>query len=320
MQRVGPYQLERQIGRGGLGVVYRARDERSGASVALKLLSQPAADAVAARRLAREFNALSVIAHPNVVRVLDAGVHEDTPFLVMEHVDGLPLRAWMELETASDEPTEPVSVPTAEALPSWLDDEPDSLPARRRPPAAQQLPPVTPERLLALSDPGRTRRLRTALAQVSDGLAFIHARGLIHRDVKPSNVLIDDSGRAKLVDFGLVKIAARTGHTTAAGQVVGTYRYMSPEQAKGGAIDSRSDLYALGAVLYELLTDRPPHEDTRTVQLLEAIVHGEVVPLEKANPHADRTLGALAMGLLQKHPDRRPQTAEEVAALLRAGC
>ncbi len=346
LQRIGPYRLTRIIGRGGLGVVYRALDTRTQAEVALKLLTQPAKDTTAARRLAREFRALSGIQHRHIVRVLDAGAHEEMPYLVMELVDGLPLRAW--LDARFDEPgwrprapldDESVSV-TRSASPPLGDDsgaglhpprdeatapesaEPDSLPPHRRPwtsprPDASHPEPVPLSVREALNRPRRVQKLRRVVTQLAEGLTCIHGHGLVHRDLKPSNVLVAPGGCAKLVDFGLVKVARSGGDTTAAGHLVGTYRYMSPEQARSGPVDGRSDLYALGSVLFEMLCGRPPFAQRQVTALLEAIVHEPPPAPATLNPEVDPALADLAWDLLRKNPEERVQTAAEVAERLR---
>lgn len=321
------------MGRGGLGVVYEAFAD--GERIALKLLNQSASDTIAARRLAREFRELSVIEHRNVVRVLDAGVHEDHPYLVMEYVDGSPLRRYLDYHWNDSSyrmkpppPPEDSSSITRDATISepglaWLnaEEEPDSLPspvrAARR--TAPQLVEALPKELQgALNKPSRLLRLRDVIAQICDGLACIHARGLVHRDVKPSNVLVDEESCAKLVDFGLVKRTLQTGNTTAVGQVVGTYRYMSPEQARGGRVDGRSDLYSVGSVLYEMLSSRPPFLQTRTPDLLHAIVYETPPPVRSLNTSADPVLADIAERLLHKSPDARFASAVEVARRIRA--
>jgi serine/threonine protein kinase len=345
LRRIGPYRIARLVGRGGLGVVYYALDERTTKPVALKLLNRPSEDSTAARRLAREFHALREIDHRNIVRVLDAGVHEDVPFLVMEYVDGLALRSWLDasFDDAEYSPRPPpaprdesVSISQSnlprdssdslDSAPAWLfgDGEPDSIPGvhparlSSQPPEAARVA-LGPELLARLNRPARLLRLRDITAQLADGLAFIHARGLVHRDLKPSNILVAEGGCAKLVDFGLVKVRSREGNTTATGHVVGTWRYMSPEQARGEPVDGRSDLYALGSVLFEMLCGQPPFAHTQTAALLQAIVHRAPPTPESLNPEADPLLSKIAMRLLRKDPEDRFQTAEEVARRLRAG-
>ncbi len=346
LTRVGPYRITRVVGRGGLGIVYHAVDARTGTEVALKLLNRPAEDPTAARRLAREFRALSGLEHRNIVRVLDAGAFDEVPYLVMEFVDGLSLRSWLDATyddpdwaprppPAPEEstsisrsdgyvpPDEERSASSANDEPPWAsEDEPDSVPShlRIRPAAgpATVIDPLPKDARDALNRPRRLGKLRDVAAQLADGLAFIHARGLVHRDLKPSNILVATGGCAKLVDFGLVKVARSNGHTTATGHVVGTYRYMSPEQARSAQVDGRSDLYALGGVLFEMLCGRPPFAQTQTAALLEAIVHDPPPAPARLNPEVDQALAGIALELLQKSPAERIQSADEVARRLRA--
>jgi serine/threonine protein kinase len=175
---------------------------------------------------------------------------------------------------------------------------------------------LTDEEQVEQNNPDRLHALCEALAQVCDGLSFIHSRGLLHRDVKPGNILVRQDRRATLVDFGLAK-RMTDAEITDHGHVVGTYRYMSPEQARGETLDRRSDLYALGVTLYELLAGRPPFTHRNQLELLEAIIYQEPPEIARINPGAPAPLVRLAERLLQKRPEDRPQNAAEVALLLR---
>ncbi len=334
MRQLGPYSLSVLIGRGGLGAVYKGIDTRTGAQVAVKVLHRSSDSGVASRRLAREFRALREVNHPNIIRVLDAGTDEGTAYLVMELIDGLLLRSWLDarfddpawtprvgsvdVHDGSESGSRSRSAVTGEP-PAELPEEADSVPGHRRPAAkagASDEPAVLAEAArLELNRPLRLKKLRSALVQMSSALELIHSHGLVHRDIKPSNVLVADGGRIKLLDFGLVKDRSGDGDTTATGNVVGTYRYLSPEQARGEAVDERSDLYSLGCLLYEMLCGRPPFMQRQTSALFDAILN-RAAPLPSAfNPEVDAGLAALAVWLLSKRPEARPQSASE---LLRA--
>jgi len=319
----GPFRLEKQVGRGGLGAVYRAVDSRTGGTVALKMLP-PGTDPSATRRLRREFDALRHFSHPNIVRVLDMGEADGVPWLSMEFVDGMVLREWLEV-AAQPQPLEPE--PVFGDAPEGVDldvlfEEPDSgallaaAKARRYRLETGIEAMLTPEEQVEQNNPERLWALCESLAQVCDGLSFIHARGLLHRDVKPSNILVTPTRRATLVDFGLLKRMSDE-NITDAGRVVGTYRYMSPEQARGEPLDRRSDLYSIGATLWELLAGRPAFPQQNQLELLEAIIYKEPPDLARINPGAPSALRNLAARLLAKRPIERPESAAEVALLLR---
>jgi serine/threonine protein kinase len=357
---VGPYEVLSVIGRGGIGTVYRARHRETGREAAVKLLGPPpACDPTAARRLAREFEALQGLDHPNIVRVFDAGVHEGYSFLAMELVDGLDLRSYLspalddafpgarppstpaprgfELDAWSDEPeTESLLLPQdpprlggPEAIRAFaaLMEEPETDPqgpggARgnedrsRSLPALADVRPVSPALLERLNGRGRVARLADALRQVCEGLAYVHGRGLVHRDLKPSNIMVDDARRVRLMDFGLVKLAGESVALTQHGRVVGTYRYMAPEQARGEPVDHRADLYSVGVILFELLCGRAPFTTRRASELWEQIVAVPAPRVLSLNPGADPVLARVAERLLAKDPLERYQEAAEIAAEL----
>ncbi|MFH5803223.1 WD40 repeat domain-containing serine/threonine protein kinase [Alienimonas sp. DA493] len=260
----GNYHVLEPVGRGGMGVVWRARDRRLDRIVAVKALTPAlAADPVARRRFVREARAAAAVTHPHVVTIHAVEPDGPTPFLVMEYVAGRSLKEKLD----ADGPLE----------------------------------------------------LRETLrigAQTAAGLAAAHERGLIHRDVKPGNVLLENGvERVKLTDFGLAR-AADDAALTQTGQIAGTPQFMSPEQAEGRAVDHRSDLFSLGAVLYAMCAGRPPFRGESTVAVLRRVCDELPRPLREANPEVPPWLAALIERLLSKNPDDRFQSAAEVAALL----
>ncbi len=347
--------IQSVLGRGGVGTVYRAHHRKNGRAAAVKILGPaPVVDANAARRLAREYEVLRSLDHPNVVRVFDTGVHEGWSWMAMELVEGLDLRTWLSPTLDDDEPlvrldrvmerdapsasgpsvTAPAcsseqsgSVDRGGAGPDALRalaqmlDEPDTQPERdfhvpsrhRESGAPCGRLPLPPEASAVLNRPARIRRLTGALAQVLGALGYVHRRGLVHRDLKPTNIMVDDDRRARIMDFGLVK-PLDSGDTTltGTGKIVGTYRYMSPEQVQGKAVDERSDLYSLGVILYELLAARPPFMARDPAELWREILHERPPPLSDLNPDIDPGLARITDRLLLKEPSQRYRSAEAV--------
>ncbi|HUM12193.1 MAG TPA: protein kinase [Myxococcaceae bacterium] len=367
---IGPYRVLDTLGSGGAGTVYRALDRRTGEPVALKLLSTgPALDPRAARRLAREFETLAELSHPNVVKVFDTGVHHGYPYLAMELVEGLTLRNYLELDLsgagtpvirpatrtgdepsvpwndtdtgefgpapftlstfAEEPPSEEVSYSTGPASVRALADaadEPDTQESREvsvsetlHAPPVEQAPaepmPRAPD-LTALNRPERTGRLKDAMTQLASALSYIHGHGLVHRDLKPSNVMVDEDRLVRLMDFGLAKFLADDGAVTADGRLVGTFRYMAPEQILGEGLDARADLYSLGVILYEMLTGRTPFDARTPHELWQKVLETDAAQVGSINPGADAALARIAHRLLRKEPAERFQTAEEVAEAL----
>ncbi len=325
----------------------------------MKLLGPaPALDPMAARRLAREFETLQELKHPNIVRVFEAGVAEGYSFLAMELVEGMDLRTYLspsldadapqgatvpppgqhaggfDLEQLALEPDTESLLPVerafrgAQEIREFADvaGEPDTDPTARDwppheaapepwPQAASAPEPLAPHLLEALNRPSRVRRLEHVMRQVCKALAFVHGRGFVHRDLKPSNIMVDDRRRARLMDFGLVKSMEQAG-LTQTGRVVGTYLYMSPEQAQGLAVDGRSDLYSLGVILYELLCGRPPRRVRAPGRPWQETVSEATPAVRSVNPQVDERLAQIADRLLCRDPAERFQTAGEVLAAM----
>ena len=354
---IGPWEIVSVIGRGGVGVVYKTIHRTTRRLAALKLLGPaPVVDPRAARRLAREFEVLQRLDHPNVVRVYEAGVHEGYSYLAMELVEGLDLRAFLspvldetralatpstdasllsasgsfaaEGEAVAEEVAGDGSELGADAIRTLatMMEEPETAPdgfhplLHAAPHLGERPPPRHPlslELAAALNRPRRMQRLSTALQQVLSGLDYIHHHELVHRDLKPSNIMVDDHRVARLMDFGLVKNDDEGAEPlTGSGRVVGTYRYMSPEQAQGHLVDERSDLYSLGVILYELLSAAPPFTASDPAVLWQQILHDEPAPLATLNPGVDPTLAAVAEKCLAKEPAARFGSAAEILAVL----
>ncbi|MBS0204730.1 MAG: serine/threonine protein kinase [Planctomycetes bacterium] len=261
--RLGQYEILEEVGRGGMGVVYKARDPDQNRFVAIKVLhGSVLTDKIARRRFVREARAASAVDHRNVVklyRVEDSPV----PYMVMEFVDGPSLRAHMLRKGCLDLGTV----------------------------------------------------LKIGL-QIAKGLEASHARGVVHRDVKPANIVLDiPSGRAKLTDFGLAQIEGDI-RLTLPGFTTGTPAFMSPEQASGASVDHRSDLFSLGSVMYAMATGQSPFEDDQTCAALDLVVTRNPQSPQIVNPDIPASLSNLIRRLHAKRANERPATATEVVQIL----
>ncbi len=264
---IGQYRIIEKIGEGGMGAVWKARDEKLGRFAALKFLSK-VGDPARRARFDLEARAASSLNHPGIVTIYDLIDHGDQTCIAMELIGG-----------------------------QTLD---------------QMIPKggLRPEELIRLA------------IQIADALATAHKAGIVHRDLKPANVIVTPEGRAKLLDFGLAKLAqlaAGDGQTqtiaegdTAEGTILGTVNYMSPEQAQGKPVDSRGDIFSLGAVLYEMATGRKAFQGDTTISTITAILRDEPKPLSGELGAVPRELERVISRCLRKEPDRRFQTALDV--------
>jgi predicted ATPase/predicted Ser/Thr protein kinase len=264
---VAGYELLGELGRGGMGVVYKARDPRLGRHVAIKFLkAEYAGHPERLERFEREARTASALNHPYICTVHQAGLHHGQPFIVMELIEGRTLR---EL-------------------------------------TGQRLP---------------VPRLARLFAQAAQALGAAHAAGVVHRDVKPDNLMVRDDGYIKVVDFGLARIrpaslgAGPTGPGTEPGLLVGTPHYMSPEQARGEALDSATDVFALGVTLYELATGQHPFAADSWPAVLHAIQALPAVPAARLRPDIPVALDGLLLKMLHKDARLRPTAAEVAAGL-----
>jgi hypothetical protein len=256
----GRYRLIEQLGTGGMAEVWRAHDEETGETVAVKRLhAHLRADADAARRFAREAEAADSIDHPQAVRIRDVGDDSDDAFIVMDYVAGPSLAERLD----ADGPLEPATA------------------------------------------------VRVA-REVSEALAAAHRQGIVHRDVKPANILLDPDRGARLADFGIARALDDRG-VTMTGNVIGTLRYMPPEAMAGEPPTPASDVWGIGAVLYEMLSGRPLREDTSPASLIEARTRVPPV-IAGLSPDLARVLEAL----VSPDPAARPSNGGDAAAALRA--
>jgi serine/threonine protein kinase/mono/diheme cytochrome c family protein len=261
--RLGPYQVLEVIGRGGMGVVFRAFDPKLERFVAIKVMApQLAAQESARKRFLREARAAAQVAHEHVVTIHAVEESRGLPYIVMQYVAG------------------------------------GSLEER----LAREGPLPLPE------------LLRIGI-QTASGLAAAHARGLVHRDVKPANILLEDGVKVNLTDFGLAR-AVDDGSISQSGLIAGTPQYMAPEQARGEAVDHRADLFSLGSVLYIAATGRPAFTDGNPLAVLRRVSDETPPPVHEVNPALPRWLAAIVARLQAKDPAARFQTAAEIADLL----
>lgn len=260
---IGQYEIQTEIGRGGMGVVYRARHLRLNRIVALKVIrSGQHADADEIRRFQLEAVLAAQLDHPGIVPVYEAGEFEGQPYIAMGFVEGQSL--WQRIQRSP-------------------------------------LPPRDAARLIQ---------------SVAVAVQFAHEKQIIHRDIKPQNVLVSVEGQARITDFGLAKLQSTGSDLTATGQIVGTPSYMPPEQAAGRSdeIGPRTDVYSLGATLYCALTGRPPFQTANAIETLRQVQEQEPVSPRVLNPAVERDLATICLKCLQKDPAHRYDSAAAFAA------
>lgn len=255
-QRLGPYELQSVLGRGGMGTVYRAVDSNTGATVAVKALAPTLSlDDHFRLRFESEIETMTKMDHPNIVRILGYGQDEGNLFFAMELVEGKSLFALQKEGMLFD----------------W-------------------------------------RQVMRISLDVCAGLQHAHNRGIIHRDLKPGNLIRENSGNVKITDFGIAKTFG-SSQLTGEGSVLGTMDFMAPEQAQGGKVTPRSDLYSLGAVMYTLLSRRPPLKAETLEQTIRNLTSVKPESIRKLVPSVPQEFAAVIHRLLEKDPQKRFATS-----------
>jgi serine/threonine protein kinase len=307
------FRIIEPIGEGGMGVVYRAFDERRGTQVALKVLRKTNPNAL--YRFKQEFRSLAGVSHPNLLPLYELATEGQDWFFTMELVDGVDFVSYVRghaSRSASSIDTAAYvgPAPEANALPATnttaavepVDDVDIGIPTA---PSGRRIGP-------AMSAPRAFARLRDAVRQLADGVRALHAAGHLHRDLKPSNVMVDSSGRVVVLDFGV--ILTRTEADREGDRVVGTPSYMAPEQAAGGALTEASDWYAVGTMMYEAITGRRPYGGDITAMLNAKRVL-DPTPITDLAPDAPHDLVELCGALMGRAPRSRPGGEEVLRSL-----
>ena len=254
------YELVEFIGKGGMALVYRALDKRTGHSVAVKILRPEfIQDAEFCSRFEREALTASKMSHHNIVNLLDVGQDNDIRYLVMEYVKGRTLKDVIRQKGA--------------------------------------LPPTVAAQIAI---------------RILSALQHAHKNGIIHRDIKPQNILVNNEGLIKVGDFGIARVAGSNTISTD-DSVMGSVHYFSPEQAKGENVTAASDLYSVGVVMYEMLTGKPPYDGETPIAVAMQHIGGKPVPISELNPSVPPALEQVVEKAMEKRPDKRYQSALEMA-------
>lgn len=325
--QVGDFKIERRLGAGGMGIVYQARQVSLNRPVALKVLGQALTRSADVSRFQREAQAAARLRHPAIAQVYYIGQDRHLCYLAMELIDGSSLRRVLDrlgITTAAESGLDSMvredlaDLPEAESVRFDQPTEavgkeaPDQDP--KKPEPGELNPYLSPQARELRTSAAYVRRAAEVIRDAAQALAHAHDQGVVHRDIKPDNLLLDRQGKVHLIDFGVARFFDDQA-VTYTGQLVGTPLYMSPEQVTGrGAIDARTDTYSLGLVLYELLTLRPPIEATNRENLLRTIVTKPLAPVSWRNAAVPPDLERIVHKATQKDPDERYGRAADFAS------
>ena len=250
------YEILEVIGTGGMAVVYKARCHRLNRLVAIKILKDDYfQDEEFRRRFHAESQAVAMLSHPNIVSVYDVSTSDDADYIVMELIDGISLKQYMEKK----------------GVLNWKE------------------------------------TLHFAI-QIAKALEHAHSRGIVHRDIKPHNVMVLKNGSVKVADFGIARVMSKSNTLTK--EALGSVHYISPEQAKGGNVDNRSDLYSLGVVMYEMMTGRPPYDGETPVAVAIQHINGKPQMPSTLNPNIPGGLEQIIMKVMEQDPNKRYPSAQ----------
>ena len=306
------YKIKRIIGRGGMGVVYEAIQEKLNRPVAMKVLPAVATSAhpELVTRFQREAAAAAKLHHTNIIPIYDFGESRDGYYYAMELIDGPSLSTLIKRLSTVDAP---MASHTDIAALLHKSEAPSAGAAAAEGAAGEPSSSTTGSSTATKGRP-YYRQVARWIADVAEALHHAHVRGMIHRDIKPSNLMLCTDGRMMVLDFGLVKTADDRS-VTATGSLVGTYRYMSPEQvgAKRISVDARTDVYSLGATLYELLAFQPAHTGADQSELLSQVLFKDPIPPRKIVPSVPIDLQTICLKAMEKGPHERYQTARAMA-------
>ncbi len=352
LEQLGDYQILREVGRGGMGVVYEAQQLSLGRHVAIKVLpSHALLDPRQLARFQREARSAAKLHHTNIVPVFGVGEQDGLHYFVMQFIQGLGLDLVLDelrrlrlprgkqAPTQDDAPVRPTngtrdvsavdvarSLLTGEFTASGGRQPPENRPQPSDSPITQGAnAPRSPDMSATIRMPGQTEASTLSESgseywqsvarvgmQVADALAHAASQGILHRDIKPSNLLLDDTGNVWVTDFGLAKAASDSDDLTHTGDIVGTLRYMASERFDGQG-DLRSDVYSRGLTLYELLALRPAFDEADRNKLVKEVMHGEPVRPRKLNPAVPRDLETVVLKAIARDPEHRYQTPAEMA-------